>query len=88
VITDAPDEPAFTTELLPTEAWMRATTTGYWHPSVGVGDRVAAGTVVGEVQDAFGTVLERPEATMDGVVIFLVSSLAMNAGDPLLALAG
>ena len=88
VLTDAPDEAAFTTELLPTEAWMRATTTGYWHPSVGVGDRVAAGTVVGEVQDAFGTVLERPEAPMDGVVIFLVSSLAMNVGDPLLALAG
>jgi uncharacterized protein len=88
VITDAPDEPAFTTELLPTEAWMRATTTGYWHPSVRVGDRVALGSIVGEVQDAFGAVLERPEATMDGVVIFLVSSLAMNAGDPLLALAG
>ena len=88
VITDAPDEPAFTTELLPREAWMRATTTGYWHPSVGVGDRVAAGTVVGEVQDAFGAVLERPKAPMDGVVIFLVSSLAMNTGDPLLALAG
>ena len=33
-------------------------------------------------------VLERPAAPMDGVVIFLVSSLAMNAGDPLLALAG
>jgi uncharacterized protein len=88
VITDAPDEPAFTTELLPTEAWMRATTTGYWHPSVSVGDRVALGSIVGEVQDAFGAVLERPEATMDGLVIFLVSSLAMNAGDPLLALAG
>ena len=67
---------------------MRATTSGYWHPAVAVGDRVAKGTVVGEVQDAFGAVLERPEATIDGVVIFLVSSLAMNAGDPLLALAG
>jgi hypothetical protein len=42
---------------------------------------------VGEVQDAFGAVLERPVAPMDGVVIFLVTSLAMNAGDPLLALA-
>ena len=67
---------------------MRATTSGYWHPAVAVGDRVPAGTVVGEVQDAFGSVLERPSAPMDGVVIFLVSSLAMNAGDPLLALAG
>jgi hypothetical protein len=29
-----------------------------------------------------------PAAAIDGVVIFLVTSLAMNAGDPLLALAG
>lgn len=88
VIADAPSAPAYRTEVLPSEAWMRATTSGYWHPAVAVGDRVAAGTIVGEVQDAFGTVLERPAAPMDGVVIFLVTSLAMNAGDPLLALAG
>jgi predicted deacylase len=87
LISHAPATPAHRTEVLPTEAWMRATTTGYWHPAVGVGDRIAAGTVVGEIQDAFGSVLERPTATIDGVVIFLVSSLAMNAGDPLLALA-
>ncbi len=84
----APDAPRHTTEVLPTEAWMRATATGYWHPQVSVGQRVAGGTVVGEVRDAFGQVLERPAATIDGVVIFLVTSLAMNAGDPLLALAG
>jgi predicted deacylase len=88
LIDAAPTAPAFETEVLREEAWMRATATGYWHPAVGVGDRVPAGTVVGEVQDAFGAVLERPTATMDGVVIFLVTSLAMNAGDPLLALAG
>jgi len=88
LIDAAPSAPAHPTEVLATEAWMRATTSGYWHPAVAVGDRVPAGTVVGEVQDAFGSVLERPSAPMDGVVIFLVSSLAMNAGDPLLALAG
>lgn len=85
---DEPEAPRFATEVLPTEAWMRSTTTGYWHPAVDVGQRVTRGTVVGEVQDAFGAVLERPEAPIDGVVIFLVSSLAMNQGDPLLALAG
>ena len=88
LIDAAPTEPGHRTEVLPAFAWMRATTTGYWHPAVEVGDRVPAGTVVGEVQDAFGAVLERPRATIDGVVVFLVSSLAMNAGDPLLALAG
>jgi predicted deacylase len=88
MIPEAPDAPAHPTEILPQEAWMRATTSGYWHPAVAVGDRITAGTVAGEVRDAFGDVLERPLAPMAGVVVFLVSSLAMNAGDPLLAVAG
>lgn len=88
VLAQAPDQPRHATEVLVTEAWMRATATGYWHPAVEVGDRVARGIAIGEVRDAFGAVLERPVAPIDGVVIFLVSSLAMNAGDPLLALAG
>ena len=88
LIDDAPSGPAHRTELLPTEAWMRSTHTGYWHPAVAVGERVTQGSIIGEVQDAFGAILARPAAPMDGVVIFLVSSLAMNAGDPLLALAG
>ena len=88
VLADAPDEPRYPTQVLATEAWMRAATTGYWHPSLTVGQRVTAGMVVGEVRDAFGDVLERPAAPIDGVVIFLVTSLAMKAGDPLLALAG
>jgi predicted deacylase len=88
MIDNAPAEPSFATEVLPTEAWMRATTTGYWHPALEVGQRVTRGAIVGEVQDAFGVVIERPEAPINGVVIFLVSSLAMNEGDPLLALAG
>jgi uncharacterized protein len=88
VLADAPDVPRHATEVLENEAWMRATATGYWHPAVSVGQRVAAGTVVGQVQDAFGQVIEQPAAPIDGVVIFLVTSLAMNAGDPLLALAG
>ena len=88
LIDEAPDAPRHATELLPAEAWMRASASGYWHPAVVVGQRVASGDPIGEVQNAFGTVLERPTATIDGIVIFLVSSLAMNAGDPLLALAG
>jgi len=88
VLADAPETPRHETQVLPHEAWMRAAETGYWHPAVEVGQGVAAGAVVGEVRDAFGAVLERPSAPVDGVVIFLVTSLAMNAGDPLLALAG
>ena len=60
--------------------------TGCWHPAVSVGQEVAKGQVVGEVQDAFGVTLRVVEAPLAGVVLFLVSSLAMNAGDPLLAI--
>jgi len=88
LVDEAPETPRHVTEMLRSEAWMRATSTGYWHPSVEVGMRVAKGTVVGEVRDAFGMILEQPIAPLDGVVIFLVTSLAMNEGDPLLALAG
>ena len=88
LVDEAPENPRHVTEVLRTEAWMRATKAGYWHPSVEVGMRVAKDTVVGEVRDAFGSVLERAIAPVDGVVIFLVTSLAMNEGDPLLALAG
>jgi predicted deacylase len=88
LIDEAPTSPAFETEVLGNEAWMRSSASGYWHPAVEVGALVRAGDSLGEVQDAFGLALERPVAPIDGVVIFLVTSLAMNAGDPLLAVAG
>ncbi len=88
LIDSAPDAPRLETEVLLTEAWMRSATAGYWHPAVSVGERIRQGAIVGEVRDAFGAVLEIPTAPIDGVVIFLVTSLAMNVGDPLLALAG
>ena len=69
------------------DVWLRSDATGFWHPNVEVGERVESGQRVGEVQDAFGTVLRTIDAPVDGVVLFLVTSLAMNAGDPLLAIA-
>ena len=80
------DPPAPSQRRLGADVWLRSTATGFWHPSVVVGDAVHAGDRVGEVQDAFGTALEVVTASVDGVVLFLVTSLAMNAGDPLLAL--
>lgn len=88
LVDEAPETPHHGTQVLTTEAWMRAATTGYWHPSVEVGERVVKDAVVGEVRDAFGKVLERTTGPINGVVLFLVTSLAMNRGDPLLALAG
>lgn len=66
--------------------WLRSEVTGYWHPLVGVGDKVTAGQPLGEVRDPFGAVLRSVEAPIDGMILFLVTSLAMNAGDPFLAI--
>jgi len=72
--------------LLTREAWLRSDVNGYWHPAVEVGDLVLAGQPVGEVRDAFGAVCRAIEAPIGGVILFLVTSLAMNEGDPLLAI--
>ncbi len=68
------------------EAWLRSEATGYWHPLVAVGETVSPGQQLGEVRDAFGAVLQAVPAPIGGVVLFLVTSLAMNSGDPLLAI--
>jgi predicted deacylase len=86
-----PLEPGASTRLN-SEAWLRAEipadVAGYWHPAVSVGSVVKKGEKLGEVQGVFGDVLQTPTAPIDGVVIFLVTTLAMNNGDPLLALGG
>jgi hypothetical protein len=82
----AGDPPAPPQRLLGSDIWLRAGAAGFWDPLVAVGDTVRAGDRVGQVQDAFGAPLEVVTASVGGVVLFLVTSLAMNAGDPLLAL--
>jgi uncharacterized protein len=69
-----------------TFAWMRSTANGLFHPSVSVGQQVRAGDRLGAVVDYFGTKLQSVEAVTDGEIVFLVTSLAMNEGDPLLAI--
>ncbi|MFC4454022.1 M14 family metallopeptidase [Deinococcus sonorensis] len=64
-------------------AWMSAPVSGLWTPAVQVGETVEAGQPVGHIRDVFGTVLAELSAPAGGTVLFAVTSLAMNAGDPL-----
>jgi predicted deacylase len=82
------DPPPLPTRRLGSDVWLRSDVTGFWHPSVGPGDAVVAGQSLGAVEDPFGAVLQAVTAPQDGIVLFIVSSLAMNAGDPLLAVGG
>ncbi len=79
----APEPVAFT--LLERFLWLRSDHAGFWYPAVGVNEAVKAGQNLGCVKDCEGTVLQTAVSPSDGVVLFIVSSLAINRTDPLLA---
>jgi len=66
-------------------SWLRSENAGLLYPMVKVGDRVTQGSEVAEVRDYFGNTIAKPVAPASGVVLFLVTSLAINVGDPILA---
>lgn len=67
--------------------WLRADVDGLFYPHVGIGDRADKGQLVGTIKDIFGETLREYHAPVSGEVLFLVTSLAMNAGDPLMSIA-
>jgi uncharacterized protein len=78
-----PDKISYT--LLDNFIWMRSEVEGFWYPAVEVGAKVTKGQNLGYIKDAWGNVLQEATCQSNGDVLFLVSSLAMNNGDPLLA---
>ncbi len=79
----APEPVPFT--LLKQFLWLRSDHDGFWYPDVAVGAAVRAGQDLGHVKDEEGHVLQTAVSPADGRVLFIVSSLAMNRTDPLLA---
>jgi predicted deacylase len=79
----APEAAPFT--LLEQFLWLRSEHDGFWYPAVPVGAAVKKGQNLGEVKDVEGRVLQTASSPADGHVLFIVSSLAMNRTDPLLA---
>jgi uncharacterized protein len=79
----APEPVPFT--LLERFLWLRSEHTGFWYPSVAVNETVTAGQHLGHVKNCEGRVLQTAVSPADGVVLFIVSSLAINEADPLLA---
>jgi predicted deacylase len=57
-----------------------------WHPAVRAGEQVRAGQRLGELRDYFGDTLVAVEAPRDGVVLYRVTSLAVDPGDPLVGI--
>jgi predicted deacylase len=71
--------------LLDQFLWLRTDQDGFWYPAVEVGEAVKKGQGLGSVKDYEGKVLQSTVSPADGHVLFLVSSLAINQGDPLMA---
>ncbi len=67
-------------------AGVNAEQTGCWYPCVGLEEKVVKGQKVGEIRDCFANVVGEYFAPRDGVVLYVISSLAICAGDPLIAL--
>jgi predicted deacylase len=63
--------------------WLRCRTAGFWESTVGAGDEVEEGQLLGTVTSLHGAVREEIHAPRDGVVLFLTTSAAV-ADDGLL----
>jgi predicted deacylase len=60
---------------------------GLWYPAISCGDSVKKGQILGEICDLFGESLATLKAGHDGLIVFLLTSLAVNEGDSLLSVA-
>ncbi len=82
---EGPSPEAAPSKLLDKFLWLRSDHTGFWYPAVSVNEAVKSGQGLGVVKDYEGRVLQSATSPADGRVLFLVTSLAINASDPLLA---
>lgn len=82
---EAPAPDPVPTKVLDKFLWLRSEHDGYYYPTVEVGETVREGQRIGSITDFEGNLLQAVEAPADGRVLFLVSSLAINKVDPLLA---
>lgn len=65
--------------------YLDADDSGRWYAFVKRDDEVKEGQKIGEIRDLFGNILQEYYAKYDGVVLMVVSTLAVQKGDPILA---
>ncbi len=59
--------------------------TGCWYPCVNIDDKVKKGDKLGEIRDYFGNLLGEYFAPCDAVILYVIASLPINEGEPILA---
>lgn len=64
---------------------LNAEHTGCWYPCVKIDDPVEKGQKVGEIRDYFGNLLGEYFSPCTGHMLYVISSLPINEGDPIIA---
>lgn len=85
-LLDGEPESVPTPEFLPRMLGLNAEQSGCWYPSVTPGQKVKQGDKLGEIRDYFGQRLGEYFASQDGVILYVISSLAIMEGEPIVAL--
>ncbi|HWQ03709.1 MAG TPA: succinylglutamate desuccinylase/aspartoacylase family protein, partial [Candidatus Nitrosotenuis sp.] len=62
---------------------LRSSATGIFHARVQAGQSVAQGTLVGVLTDYFGGTLGEVRAPFAGVILYVVATPPVSAGEPL-----
>lgn len=65
---------------------VQAQHSGCWYPAVQSGQQVEKGDLTGEIRDCFGSCLSKYYAERDGVMGYIVTSLAIAAGEPIFSI--
>lgn len=60
---------------------------GLWYPAKPLAVHVTAGDVLGQIRDVFGTARATIVAEVSGTLLYRMTSLAVNVGEPLLGVA-
>ena len=69
----------------PQSSWLAAEQGGIFYPAVSIWQQVEKGQDVGEFRDWFGEPIAKVPSPANGIVLFLVTSPAINKGDPILS---
>jgi len=85
ILPGAPD-PVEPVTLLRTFEVVISAHAACWYPAVRAGDTVRQGQPLGELRDYFGDTLAQISAPLGGVVLYRVTSLAVDPGDPLVGI--
>ncbi len=70
-----------------TSRWVRVRRSGLAQLSVGLGERVTKGQLLGRVHDSFGNRLSQIKANIDGIIIGLALDPSVNQGDAVVHIA-